>query len=1081
MLYSLKSTTALATIAIIASFAAAPAHAQEISGANAVAPTVLIDNTAVTDTTQGGGNEWGQIDVNGGTFNVPSITTGTDDGVATNTHILIMDSVTGGDIVTVDGDFTINTGAVNPDTIQFKVGYSISSTLSAGVDFNGNIDAGNGAISIWALSATNPDTITFSGQTINLGTNGGIIFSNATDTATFDGSAAQTFTGDIIGISSAGLVNVDNAAGVTFVNGVGSISAYQIDAMTIAGSGTDSAATLMADSYLVSGITLGDGAGSDTNTLTLDTSNNDFTLYSDVTGTAGDTDNIVIQGGGTFTLDAGNDVDVDNITITGNGTIFDDQNDNAHTVMVNDTMTIGSGATLKLGNQAGVTVTNGITNNGTIQFADSSDILYAAVTGGHFDVDAFGSATDSNLNIDTMDIATGASFSFGNAATVTIGQTTLNGTAELGLGANDFTGNVVAATSGDGVVNVADLAATQTITGNIGEAGKTIGTFLIYDGGTNANLVQTTGNLYVDTITVGASDTLQLLGTSAQTVSGAVTGGTVTVGNGTSTSNVTFNSALASLAGFNVKDNASATLSNSFATTGNLSVDGNLTVAQGKNATVADVVAGSAQGNFYLTVGTSSGNDNSATLLDTGAALDFADLDGTNANTMTLSLKPGTGVVANGQEFLIIDGAATVANFTNGASIADSFALFDFTLSDGATATLGADDSDIVATASRVNIAAVTNTQTNADTLTSFLDSVTAADTAADAVLESVYNSVLANPDPDDAAESIQAAVDGGLIIAANNFAAANNNINNQQLAALRIGGGETGMAAGDGYTLTGARFWSQAFGKTATQDRRDSIDGFDLDTYGVAFGADKELDNDVTIGVAFSYGDTEVDSKNATTTNTEIDSYQLSLYGDYDLGNDVYVSGSAYYAYHDIQSTRHNVGGVSGLTAKGDFSANQYGMRAEVGRDYKRGESLITPKILTNISHYDADSYTETGAGGASLSVDTDAVDVVELGVGADAKWSLQQANGAVLQPVLSAEYRHDFIGDEVESNSSFTGTNASFQTKGFDPAQDTFSLGASVTYYAADNWEFTADYDYEFKQDYDSHSGFLKAAYKF
>ena len=75
----------------------------------------------------------------------------------------------------------------------------------------------------------------------------------------------------------------------------------------------------------------------------------------------------------------------------------------------------------------------------------------------------------------------------------------------------------------------------------------------------------------------------------------------------------------------------------------------------------------------------------------------------------------------------------------------------------------------------------------------------------------------------------------------------------------------------------------------------------------------------------------------------------------------------------------------------------------------------------------------------------------------------------------------RHDLIGDEFETTSRFSGGGASFETTGFEPAQTTFNLGADLTYFNTANWELKAGYDFEFKEDYDAHTGTLEAAYRF
>ena len=103
------------------------------------------------------------------------------------------------------------------------------------------------------------------------------------------------------------------------------------------------------------------------------------------------------------------------------------------------------------------------------------------------------------------------------------------------------------------------------------------------------------------------------------------------------------------------------------------------------------------------------------------------------------------------------------------------------------------------------------------------------------------------------------------------------------------------------------------------------------------------------------------------------------------------------------------------------------------------------------------------------------------EVGVGVDASWDYQQADGSFLQPKIGVGVRHDLIGDEYQTTSTFAAGGAAFDTEGFDPAQTTFNVSADLTYFSTTNWELSAGYDFEYKSDYDSHAGTLKAAYKF
>jgi outer membrane autotransporter protein len=348
---------------------------------------------------------------------------------------------------------------------------------------------------------------------------------------------------------------------------------------------------------------------------------------------------------------------------------------------------------------------------------------------------------------------------------------------------------------------------------------------------------------------------------------------------------------------------------------------------------------------------------------------------------------------------------------------------------------------------------------------------MTIADNLAAAPTQEAFNEVL---------EAAGPTVDGGAVVGGFNASVQSIDVNNTRLASLRTGT-ETGMAAGE--MGNGLGTWIQGFGQMADQDRRDGVDGYEADTYGLAVGLDTaNLLENGTVGVALSYANTDVDSKNANRTNSDVNSYQASLYGEYDVAPQTYISGTLAYAWNDIDQTRHNVGGVSGLTAEADYDSDQYIAYLEAGRDFQVTQSgTLTPHVLAHYQHIGIDSYGEEGAGGANLNVNSEDLDIFELGVGAEMAWDLQTNGGNKIRPSINVGYRHDLVGDDVSSTSNFAGGGASFETNGLEPAQGTGNIGAALTYSMDNNWSFTADYDYEVKSDYDAHSGFVRAGYKF
>ena len=624
---------------------------------------------------------------------------------------------------------------------------------------------------------------------------------------------------------------------------------------------------------------------------------------------------------------------------------------------------------------------------------------------------------------------------------------------------------------------------TGTITGAVNLAGTGGANTITNTGGTITGAV--TGSSAVDTLNVnggsivGATDLAA--GENVLNVDGDfTTGGTFTATGGdidiaidagkTLTLNHAFGraDAITLAAGSGLVVNETSTAGQGALT----NTGGTVTIAAGKILDVADHTA-AASGVYVFKVASAS----SVGSMNISAG-DF-DLTG---STMQASVV-GSNFIASGTELKVAEGTAAATGVTDGTVVTDNSFIYTFTAYRGdnvAITTAGSDNTNVWYEVTRASLTGFAN-QSNSGVAALFDDLGTGGDATLDAIQGNIGNAST-QEELNNVLESTTSTVDGGNVIGGLTVANSTANVTSARLASLRDGtAGQTGMAAGN--VSQGLRAWGQVFGTTGEQDLRDGVDGFDVDSVGFAAGIDTEnLAEDWVWGLAFSYADTDVDSKNSNTTKTEIDSYQISLYGDYDLDDRTYVAGQVGYIWSNNDTTRHNVGGTSGLTAKGDFDSDQIIARVEVGRDYMVGtETTLTPNMMVNYNHYDADNYVETGASGANLTVDSEALDVLEIGVGVDASWTYQQANGGYFKPSLSAGVRYDVIGDEVEATNTFAGGGSAFKTEGFDPAQTTMDLGAGVTYFTTDNWELSADYNYEFKSDYDAHSGVLKAAYKF
>ena len=92
-----------------------------------------------------------------------------------------------------------------------------------------------------------------------------------------------------------------------------------------------------------------------------------------------------------------------------------------------------------------------------------------------------------------------------------------------------------------------------------------------------------------------------------------------------------------------------------------------------------------------------------------------------------------------------------------------------------------------------------------------------------------------------------------------------------------------------------------------------------------------------------------------------------------------------------------------------------------------------------------------------------------------------MESNNGTKYIPEVHVAWLHEYLDEQQVNTSTFTGGGGSFTTNGFDPANDSVNVGASLSVYNDNNIDVRAAYDYEAKDDFDSHSGQLTLRYTF
>lgn len=313
-------------------------------------------------------------------------------------------------------------------------------------------------------------------------------------------------------------------------------------------------------------------------------------------------------------------------------------------------------------------------------------------------------------------------------------------------------------------------------------------------------------------------------------------------------------------------------------------------------------------------------------------------------------------------------------------------------------------------------------------------------------------------------AEQLTPETNGGATQAATTSQNLVSNVTGSRTSSLR------GASSGDAFKEAGV--WVQSLYSDATQDLRDGVAGYNAYSRGVAVGADGKLNDQLTLGLAYSFINTDVNGKSGN--KTEVDSHAFTFYGGYELGN-YFVDGSLTYGVNDNDSKRR----IAGTQAKASYDSDLLGLNLVGGYTWKiNPQMLVEPRLAARYSQVNIDGYREKGSS-AALKVEDQRYEAIELGAGVRVAGSFNLGAGT-LEPQVKLMAYHDFAADEASSTSTFLLGSTPFVTSGAKAVRNSYEAGIG-TDYKLGAVTLGVNYDYIGKSGFDADVFSAKVRYDF
>jgi uncharacterized protein with beta-barrel porin domain len=200
--------------------------------------------------------------------------------------------------------------------------------------------------------------------------------------------------------------------------------------------------------------------------------------------------------------------------------------------------------------------------------------------------------------------------------------------------------------------------------------------------------------------------------------------------------------------------------------------------------------------------------------------------------------------------------------------------------------------------------------------------------------------------------------------------------------------------------------------------------------------------------GVLFDYNHTDART-DGQGSHVRVDTFSPGAFATVSAGG-LYLDGLFTFGYNDYSNDRKiNIGGT-GATATSSPSGEQYVGDLDLGYNFhpdKEGHWALGPEAGLEYVHLDVDSFTESGAGPADLSVNSQSADSLRGRLGGRLSYFTREGS-IVFAPTVFASFQHEFLNDPFGLTSQFNiPSTTPFTIQGTNPGRDSALIGVGAT----------------------------------
>ena len=277
------------------------------------------------------------------------------------------------------------------------------------------------------------------------------------------------------------------------------------------------------------------------------------------------------------------------------------------------------------------------------------------------------------------------------------------------------------------------------------------------------------------------------------------------------------------------------------------------------------------------------------------------------------------------------------------------------------------------------------------------------------------------------------------------------------------------GLSSGD--VVDGVSVWAKAFGNHAKVDDTAKAYGFKSDGYGATLGIEKQLDDAFKVGLGYSYFYNDI---SGFMRDSDVNTHTGFVYGEY-RPNNWYTNAIVSYGYSEYNETKH----VAGSKYKAEYNVDNIGAQVMTGYNANVAKVDVTPETGLRYNNIHRDDYVD----GAGQAVKAETMDVMTAVAGVKVGKDLVSCFGLnefYWRPEARLAATYDLISDRENSVVSLA-NGSGYVVEGQRLNRFGIEAGVGVTFYLTPDVESSIGYEGKFRKDFQDHTGYVSAKYKF